>query len=314
VTKRSQTELYGEILTNEQAYSHDLSEVVVLNGDEEQQFLVQARKGDERAKEVLLLSLACQVRKAATRIYRYVRASDPDAYRIEYLDLVQVGNEALFTKWENALSKESPISYLVGNAVWCMRNYAHRYARAIASPPNSHNHLDTPSLDASFDDQTENSLEETLAEKAPVSPTYTDDQLEGLHDALARMVTSQQRNWLIRLYGLYGHAPETGSEIARADKVCASLVCVQRSSAIKRLRNVLIDPTTLRDVYTCEEICQMLGITKENFRKNVVRRYGLKPVSYGLYSRSSIDGIVQAYRSSNGWASRQVLNPIPATA
>lgn len=291
----AQTGMSDEILGNEQAYLCDLYATAPRVSDEDQQLLLTAaRKGDEQAKETLLLGLSRRIRGMAVRYYQYVRNADPESYRIEYLDLVQAGNETLWAKWEQALTKDDPLAYLVGCAKWGMRCYAREYARAITTPEHC-SCLDTLSMDVPLDDDADTCIRDILVKEDPVLPTYTDDQLAALHNALSCFVTQQQREWIARLYGLYEHAPETMSEIAQADKVYTSRVCYQRDSALKRLREVLVTPTALCDVYTRDEVCQILGTTANGLR-NIVFRYKIKSYARGLYPKQQIDVLTQVYR------------------
>ncbi|GCF10610.1 hypothetical protein [Dictyobacter arantiisoli] len=101
----SQTALYGEILTLEQQYTKDLGVVVPLTPDQEQCLLDRALKNDVQAKDEMIVSCLPYVKNIASSYARNYKITSP---RIEYLELVQIGNLAIVEKFDDCLNSDQP--------------------------------------------------------------------------------------------------------------------------------------------------------------------------------------------------------------
>src|SRR5712692_281986 len=113
--KPSQTALYGEILSNEERYHCDIDGIPCPTFEEEQGLIKRARAGDTDAREALVLSCLGYV-KTVARKYAVICAAWGKK-RIEYLDLVQVGNLTLLECFDKAIVHPCPYGYLK-RAAW----------------------------------------------------------------------------------------------------------------------------------------------------------------------------------------------------
>jgi RNA polymerase sigma factor (sigma-70 family) len=214
--KRSQAALYGPMLTSEQQYRKDVrflqiaEEVQQISKEEQQQIVERARKGDTQAQEAIILSL---VPKCESLSRHYCRTYEWASARIEYLDLVQVGNLAILQALPRALASDDPYPYLYKVARYEISRYCMRYASLITTPqPHPFvnqgkplPHVMMESLNKPYDEENEErTWEACLAEKAPVEETERDYQ--PLYEAVEKL-SPRVRETIKRHYGL-GREPE----------------------------------------------------------------------------------------------------------
>jgi RNA polymerase sigma factor (sigma-70 family) len=204
--KPSQTALYGELLTNEEAYSKDVGELPRLSREEQNALVAKALLGDIQAREALILSIVPYV-MAVARKYATI-CTHANRKRIEYLDLVQIGNLALLECLDRALAHQNPIGYLKVAAAGEIIEYCQKYSSLIASyrkrdksyaRPIDLDSLDTP-VRCSNEEEADCTLADTLVAPEPV-PEPPERDYSALYQAVATL-TEKQRYVVEHHYGM----------------------------------------------------------------------------------------------------------------
>ncbi|GER88384.1 hypothetical protein KDW_25460 [Dictyobacter vulcani] len=136
----SQTADYGPILTNEEQYRRDVANLIDenfsgterLSLDQEKILIQRARVADSLARseliEYCLSSVTWMARKYAEICHCNGRR------RVEYLDLVQIGNLTLVECLDKALAHTNPIGYLKRAALGEIVKHCMRHGSLITSP------------------------------------------------------------------------------------------------------------------------------------------------------------------------------------
>lgn len=289
INKLSQTALYGEVLTDEQRYSFEISDIPKLTEEQRMDIWEQLRQGDFSGKERLLLSFLRYVKTVATTLYKAYSWSSP---RFEYLDIVQTGHLALLEHFEAALEKPNPTAYILACAKFEMYKYCRRYQHLIVTPDNEEA-LFLVSLDCPVCSETGES--ELFADIIP-DPSAGDlgatipPQFDGLDQALI-LLNPNQREVVERYYGLNEHAPEPLGAIGKPDVVCHT-----KQGALRKLRALLQTPKNACEksgceVYSLDQVCQRLGVSKKNFTDNIAYKNGISSVYMGHYRKEDIERI-----------------------
>jgi RNA polymerase sigma factor (sigma-70 family) len=312
--KPSQTALYGELLTNEEAYSKDVGEHPRLSDEEEERLVAQARLGNKQARETLILDALSYVMKVAHKYARICGAHG--RWRVEYLDLVQVGNVTLVECMDKALAHACPAGYLRRAALGEIVKYCMKHGSPIASPSQRGGHIlpmkEVESLDKPLgpgNEEDAHTLADLLVATEPEKRSERD--FSTLYQALAGL-TEKQRYVVTHHYGLDG-APqdlftlscEMRAQAGKPFKDSANEAYDVCERALNRLRDLLSSPDGRCEVYTREEAREQLGVTKRNF-ETLVRR-GAIPVSrQGLYPKLMIDALAEQRRTRGQQKREQV--------
>jgi DNA-directed RNA polymerase specialized sigma24 family protein len=193
----------GEILSNEQQYRVEVASRTDerLPQESEASLVERARAGDAQARHAMCMRLLHMVERAATGLYQQCYGEDR---RIEYLDLVQEGNEALLVWFEQALQRDNPFSYLIVVARNAMLKYGSRYCSAILTP----NHavpLPVESLDVPLEPDSDTTHAEMLQD-APATAHVDEEVYAPLYETLERL-PGAERELLVHVYGLHEHPP-----------------------------------------------------------------------------------------------------------
>lgn len=282
--QRSQTALYGELLTNEQCYSFQVNQLSLLTEQQQADLWEQLRQGDRSGKEQLLLSFLRYIKCVAATLYETYRWSST---HLEYLEIVQVGHLALLEHVETAIEKPKPTGCLLTCVKFDMRDYCHRFQRAISTPEHE-TPLPLDSLDRPISSQMDHSR--TLADCIPAPGNLTptmDVQFEGLYQSLA-LLNPTQREVIERHYGLHEHAPELLNAISRQKHQRESTIRHTKRRALRKLRALLQAPKSACEVYSLEQAYQRLGMSKEGFC-TAVTRSGVSSVYRGYYRKADIE-------------------------
>ncbi len=205
----SHTALYGDVLTNEQQYRKETTNIVVLNHEQRKALLARAAQHDPSARTAIIESCLPIVASIARKHILLTGTS------VEYLDLVQIGNLTLVESYEQALSKEEPFAYLIGCARFALYKYCSYHTTSITTPKTRGlQPYQIVSLDAPFSEENDNTLLDILPEKAPGTERSDLDYTEPLQQAVA---TLPQRERLIveHYYGLGEIAPKAFGDINR---------------------------------------------------------------------------------------------------
>lgn len=201
----SQTALYGDILTIEQAYSQDVGDVPRLTFQEEETLIDQARAGDVEARDAVIRSLLTYVIHVAQKYATICRESGRP--RVEYLDLVQVGNLTLLECLEKALAHACPVGYLKRASSGEIVKHCMKHGSLITSPSKRGGDIlpikDVDSIDmpvrTSGDTPERLTLAETLI--APEKQEKQERDYTALHEALD-ILTEKQKYIIVRHYGI----------------------------------------------------------------------------------------------------------------
>jgi hypothetical protein len=215
-------------LDNISLYRYDLhNQGDRLSGEQEAVLVEQARLGDADAQTKLATSLFYGVCGIASRYAQtYVWASP----RIDYMELVQMGNMTVLEVMERALSRDNPCAYLMAAAKYEIAQFCQRYCSPISTGRDTQGHflpaLSVSSLDvllSSASSQDGITLLDLLAcphqEQALDEVTDEPELPEVMHQKLYHAVEAlppSQRNVVKRYFGLSEYPAETLDEISRA--------------------------------------------------------------------------------------------------
>ncbi len=198
----SQIELYGELLTVEQQYHHDIADIPRMTMEEEERLIVRARSGDTDAKEHIILSCLGYV-QAVARKYTVMCAAN-GRHLVEYLDLIQVGNLTLVKCSDKALDHPSPFGYLKRAASGEIVKYCMKHGTSITCPSERGGKI-LPMKDVSSLEQplTPETQELTLADTLEAPPVVAQEEKDYtmLYSTLETL-TPKQRDVIVRHYGL----------------------------------------------------------------------------------------------------------------
>jgi hypothetical protein len=231
--KPSQTALYGEILTNEQAYHKDVGEHPLLSHEEEETLVAQARLGNTQARERLLLSLLSVVPIYARWLYALYHWELP---HIEYLDMIQEGNLVLLRRFDVALTMDNPCKYLCGAVREGIREYCWPTKKRRVTPDLVES---VESLDRVLNPNDEDGDQVTLAdllEAYMCSPTTGDIERFALLRRAVSLLPRQQR-LVVQFY--YGLEDEDAGEIEDFERLSAKQIKDIKAEALARLYSAL---------------------------------------------------------------------------
>lgn len=248
----SQYELYGEVLSSEEQYRKDIAQVPRYTKADEAAFVERARSGDEQARHNLILSRIGYITFLARK---YANISQAHPHRVEFLDLVQLGNLTALERLDKALASPNPIGYLNKAVAGAMIDYARIQISSI--PTGKHHNgermpviyvesLDAPppaSGDSGHREYEEAFVDRLVAETCLPQP---EEDYEPLYQAIETL-PEKHREVIKRHYG-FGCAPETlnriGIDILRASgrdmsRVRSGHAPKYERSALKQLKRAL---------------------------------------------------------------------------
>ena len=183
--------------------------------EERQGYAVQAKQGDQEARQLVILVMYPLVAALAQRYHlAYVWASGA---RLDYEDLAQVGMMTIVERLDAALEAEAPYGYLTVAARKSMAHYCIETASLIRTPrrgsvKEAHRPFtDVESIDRVIDAESGLTLGETLVDLPQQTPTrdYTP-----LYEAV-QALPERHREVVTRHYGLFDYAPEPLRSIER---------------------------------------------------------------------------------------------------
>jgi RNA polymerase sigma factor (sigma-70 family) len=276
---------FGEILTSAQQYRRDIASYAWQDQATIDSYVASARQGDSQAQHDLVLSVLHYVEYRAGHFFKWYSSFFS---RLEYLDLVGVGNVEVMERLDEALTKDNPWSYLAGYAKQAMWHYCTRYASLILTPSHA-SVKPVESLDeALYDNESDG---ETLANHVPVpEPAIWHSSLpineKRLYQALAYL-TPKQRTLLQRLFGLQEHAPESIKEVSQ-EYQCRQTVEMLRLNALQALQRLL--ESSHDDLYTYRQACEVLEVNGQQLAA-LIRKHHLTRVARGYYPKAEIDAL-----------------------
>jgi hypothetical protein len=216
--KHSQTELHGEILTDEQAYQCAMSAYTEkLDLDQECQLVEHARGGGQPERDHLLLYLYPYLKYFAQR-YVGFRC----LYGVDFMDLAHDGYIAILSSIDRVLAHETDqvIAHLLRIGFNCIRNKAIQSRSSIKTPYDVEA-FHILSLDVPFSDLDDGTLADLIEDLHFCGEAITQDSSSGftphpyepLHHAI-HMLSDRQREVIVRVFGLYCNPVEPLSDIA----------------------------------------------------------------------------------------------------
>jgi DNA-directed RNA polymerase specialized sigma24 family protein len=198
-----------EELSNEMLFRRDLAACARLSREQEDACIERARAGDADARHALIESLLVYVRWRAGKYAVCWRTEG--RYRMEYLDLVQVGSVVLLEALDKALVHPCPVGYLMKAIAGGMVRYCLQYGTLIKTLQGPQGKF-LPLLEVeSYDLPAEGELGadgHSVGEliEVPAETTQPERDYTGLYAAVDEL-TERQREVIEQHYGL-GCAPE----------------------------------------------------------------------------------------------------------
>ena len=225
-------------------YYRDLNRVAPfpLSQEQQGQLLAQARAGDASARERLIYSLLRPIAAFAYRTHRY-----SNLWHYEMMDLVSVGNLVLIEHFDDALSKDDPLLYLISYAYSEMRDFCRKSASLIVTPRTiGEEPVIVESLEALCDrrkDDDDDGVDFEIFLGAPlftVSPSHIN--CIPLYEALSKLTEASQQ-FIAHLFGLFDVEPMTLAEWAGGvtDSKPYNAAKARKSQVIKRLHTLLAE-------------------------------------------------------------------------
>ncbi len=211
-------------LSGSTLYSAELKRLPLLSRVEQHPLVTQARRGDQNAKDALVIHcLHWTVRKAA-RIYRQYHPR-----HLDLMDLVGVGNVEIMEKFDRALEKPDPVTFLLSSAAYEMQSHVGTNDSVIIKPrygrekmqrldpvPATIVSLEAPSPEG------EHPLVETLAAEQHVPQDAGRRRQKRtnaiLHQAVNELSPTLRRA-VVELYGLFGQPARTKKDLAKAARI-----------------------------------------------------------------------------------------------
>lgn len=203
------------MISSEALYIVDLREGAPEHLTDEQlrAFERQARNGDARARETLILHCVGYIARIAGHLGRLYQCADG------YLELVAVGNLAVVERVDRALAEAAvPTRYLCAVAKWKIR--WHCLFRGLITLPENDSYLQHRASVSSIDALREMSHFDIEAPSDTTNANQEEDAalilygpLRAILLSLVEKLPSTQRHVIVRHYGLDGNPPETLADI-----------------------------------------------------------------------------------------------------
>ena len=202
---------------------------------EEEQLVERARQGDKPARDEIVLALMNIVRG-----YAYHRTYAMDEWakpRINAEDLFQIGMLAVVENLNAALRQANPFAYLTVVAHRAIGKHCAHWASLVRLPGSEgigrHPYIIVGSLDRPLDEEPEKTLADVLADVlSDIDAASPERNYTEFYDAI-NALPEPQRSVIVRNYGLFGHEPQSLSEISAELGIWANN---WKRSAIKYLR------------------------------------------------------------------------------
>jgi len=193
-------------------YHQEITQYTRLPIEQENAIAELARQGDRQARHNFITLL---VRNLEQFVARYYATYFLDTARIEYQELIAVGNLALVEKLDQALATDHPVPYLLTSAYGVIRSHCRTHQSLITTPDS----MEAPpltivSMNAPFAGDDSQTLADTLAAPAVAQASEPATDYTALHQAVEAL-PPRQRTVILRHYGLHALAPQALCEIKR---------------------------------------------------------------------------------------------------
>jgi DNA-directed RNA polymerase specialized sigma24 family protein len=259
--------------TGEQQYWYDaVTYGHRLSPEEEDALLERARAGNLQARQDIC---QCLFGWCAALAARYARAYDWAYPRIEFQDLAQLGVLTMLSVMDQALSSPSPFGYIRVAVRRAIIQYCPTHVSLITTPTiPRREHRKKPirviSLDKPIEDKDGDTytLADFLADSLMELPPGKEyPLLDSFIDALP----PQQRETILRHYGLREHHPETLLGIAKERGVIFSSVWGSYAGGLSNLRQGLLKGQPVKRSATRKSIplkqLEQLGSPEQRLEK-----------------------------------------------
>ena len=211
-------------LSGSTLYSAELKRLPLLSRVEQQPLLTQARRGDQKAKDALVIHCLHWTVRRAARLYRQHHPT-----HLDLMDLVGVANVEIMEKFERALEKDDPVTFLLSSAAYEMQSHVTTKDSLIIKPRYGREKLKrldpvpatTVSLDAPSPEGV-HPLAETLAAEQHV-PQDAGGRKQVRTNAILHQAVNELsptlRRAVVELYGLFGQPARTKQDLAKAARI-----------------------------------------------------------------------------------------------
>jgi len=233
------------LLTSEQQYHADIApytRYAQLSPEQQQALLERARHGDSEAWTDII---HCLLQSVECFAVRYFQTYSWASARLEYLDLIGIGNEALSAHLDRALATDHPYTYLLSSAYGAMRKYCWRYSSLIVTPTTTGiTPKPVESLDSPLSETNASTLADLLADQQHPCPAAPRQDYHILHQAIDALPLIQ-RTLITQLFGL--HDAGTAQDIreisqelyGESNRQAISRAFVLKTKALNRLYGLL---------------------------------------------------------------------------
>ena len=180
----------------------------------EQQMIAQAQSGDQAAREAIIMECLAYVRSVAITLSL--------SYRVEYEELVGMGNLILVEQFTTALTKDNAYAYLKGCVKWNLLHACQkwRFLYALADDFAAPAEMQTPERDYTFLYEAINNLPQT------------------------------ERQAVVLYYGLFGSPRESLYKLSLSvsPNPKGTVMYLRLKRALARLRRILVRTSVCRDI------------------------------------------------------------------
>lgn len=282
------------MLSSEQYYRQALAGLEEPTHEQEQALLQRVRQGDLLARDQLVTTVFLSyVHYWACRLLRYCRS-----HRLEYLDLIQVGNLTVVERLAEALDKENPIGWLRAMARYAMLAYCARYSSLVVTPLTHWKQpLAVDSLDVAIQAEEGVWYADVLA--SPATCETGEDHASAfpqLYEAL-ELLSNEQREVIYQYYGL-GDQPRISTlravQTSTEDGTSMSTgyAMTAHRKILRRLRTILQAPTQMQQAYSAAQASRLLHVDP-----TVLCHYAsqglLSRLATGYYRKQEVDQLLR---------------------
>jgi len=210
-----------DMLSGSTLYSAELKRLPLLSREEQKPLLAKARRGDQTAKDALVIHCLNWTVRRAARVYRQQRPK-----HLDLMDVVGVAHVEIMEKFERALEADEPVKFLLSSAAYEMESHVSTKDPMITRPRYGREKMKkldpVPSTTVSLDApprEGEHPFAETITaeQHLPQEDVERREQRKYalLHQAVNEL-SPTLRHSIVELYGLFGQPARTNHELARA--------------------------------------------------------------------------------------------------
>jgi DNA-directed RNA polymerase specialized sigma24 family protein len=201
-----------EDITAQVLYSAEVRYLPRFEPGQEEQFIAQAREGDEAARHAILSRCLPWLIAKATSIY-----VEYEPHHSDFMDLVAQANLEITEALPTALAADKPITYLMSVGALAMKRWCY-YGDPLVRPPRyKGQERDVPTT-VSLEAYDWPLLEQLAGPELMLTDTEAEElkmqaQDQIVYDALQQL-SPKYRDALVSYYGLYGQPQQRRGDLA----------------------------------------------------------------------------------------------------